>query len=203
MKRTVSRLILLAIFSLFVITGWESLLWQNRQSTSLAGVNGDYIRLHVVANSDGEFDQQLKLQVRDAVLSYLNPYLSDVNNISKARQMIDEHKQGILTAAQDAVRQNNHDYKIELETGNFQFPLKTYGNVTLPSGEYEAVKIKIGQAQGGNWWCVLFPPLCFVDGTQSTALMAKTKKIEPGNDKQQEEIKFRWKIVELLSSKNE
>lgn len=203
MRRNIFQLIILIAFASFVIAGWDFLIGQTRQSTQLVAVSGDYVRLHVVANSDSELDQHLKLQVRDAVISYLTPHLSNVKNISHARQIIRDHKAGVLSEAQKAVNDGGHNYEIQLETGIFQFPLKTYGELTLPSGEYEAVRIKIGQAKGSNWWCVLFPPLCFINGTQTTAISALSRQEKEDYNNNPVEIKFRWKIAEWWNNKNE
>lgn len=203
MRRNIFQLILIIAFALFVMAGWEILIGQTRQSTPLVAANGDYVRLHVLANSDSEFDQDLKLQVRDAVVSYLTPRLSNVKNISDARQVIGDHKAGLVAAAQKAVTDGGHNYEIQLETGIFQFPLKTYGELTLPSGEYEAVRVKIGQAKGSNWWCILFPPLCFIDGTQTTAISAIGREEKRGYNNKPGEIKIRWKIAEWWNNKNE
>lgn len=118
------------------------------------------IRFHVLANSDSEEDQSLKLVVRDRVTGYTTALLSDCESISEAKKIISEHKTEILDIARRAVRENGYSYDVTLETGFEMYPRRTYGNYTFPAGEYYSLKLKIGKAQGKNWWCVLFPPMC-------------------------------------------
>ena len=120
------------------------------------------VRLHVIANSDSEEDQALKLKVRDAILQYGNNSFtvkSDVEN------RLDEYKK----IAEKVIIENGFNYSVEAEYGNFRFPTKHYNNISLPAGYYDAVRIRIGDGAGQNWWCVMFPPLCFVDGTTTDA----------------------------------
>lgn len=116
------------------------------------------VRLHVIANSDNDYDQILKLKVRDALLERSNADFTKKDDVIKNLDLYKSIAEGI-------VRENGYDYDIDVEYGNFKFPTKHYNNISLPAGSYDAVRVKIGKAEGKNWWCVLFPPLCFVDGT--------------------------------------
>ena len=120
-------------------------------------------RLHVIANSDSEEDQNLKYKVRDNLIEYMNNICKDVTNKNDAINIAKEHTEEFLTIAQDTVKENGYDYNVSIEIGNFSFPTKNYGDVSLPAGYYDAIRVKIGKAQGQNWWCVMFPPLCFVN----------------------------------------
>lgn len=123
------------------------------------------IRLHVIANSDREHDQALKLKVRDAILKEFGSSLDTYEGIDYSRAEIEKNLEQIEKCAKDVIEKNGYDYDVKASLGQSDFPTKTYGNVTLPAGSYEALKVEIGSAQGKNWWCVMFPPLCFVDGS--------------------------------------
>lgn len=194
MRRSLRYLTFWSLLIIFVITGWGLFIWQSRESAQVTAANGDLIRLHVLANSDAAFDQQLKLEVRDAIIAYLSPYLQQVSSASEARQIIEQHREPLLNLAQKIIDQAGASYKADLQTGMFEFPIKAYGSLVLPAGKYEAVRILIGQAEGKNWWCVLFPPLCFVDGTQVTALTNASEATVAKN--QSSTIQFRSKIAE-------
>lgn len=118
------------------------------------------VRLHVIANSDEDFDQILKLKVRDGILKKTDSDFTQksdvVHNLNLYRKI-----------AEQIIEENGYDYSVDVQYGNFKFPTKHYDKFSLPAGNYDAVRIKIGAAKGKNWWCVLFPPLCFVDGTTS------------------------------------
>ncbi|WP_458783637.1 stage II sporulation protein R [Vallitalea sediminicola] len=140
----------------------------DKNGTSAAvieGISDSLIRFHVVANSDSEEDQKLKLKVRDEILKKMNGILGESKNIEETRQLIYNNKENIKEIAEKVIEENNYDYKIDVKLKMEQFPLKTYGDIILPPGEYEALLVEIGEAKGKNWWCVMFPPLCFVDVT--------------------------------------
>ncbi len=167
----------------------------------------DIVRLHVIANSDSEADQALKLKVRDAILENTKECCTQKEDIANNIELYQK-------IARDTVCENGFSYDVRVEYGNFNFPTKNYGNVSLPAGSYDALRIKIGEAKGKNWWCVMFPPLCFVDGTTNSAFAEKSLRETFGDDnydlvtaarngKFPFEIKF--KIVELCGrlTKNE
>lgn len=120
-------------------------------------------RLHVIANSDEVEDQNLKYKVRDSLISYMNIICSNCINKDEAIEIARSHKDEFYNIAIETIRNNGFDYNVEIEIGNFNFPTKNYGDISLPAGYYDALRVKIGKAQGQNWWCVMFPPLCFVD----------------------------------------
>jgi len=127
------------------------------------------IRLHVIANGNSPEDQQLKLKVRDAILLSLSSKFQNIDDINLSRKFIKENLDHIEEIAKEEIKKNGKDYDVKAMFGKFPFPAKTYGYVTLPAGEYEALRVIIGNGKGANWWCVLFPPLCFVDITQKTS----------------------------------
>lgn len=180
MQKTKSYGVLLALVCLIVISNME--ISEQIDKDSL-------IRIHVLANSNSETDQQLKLQVKDDVVRYLQPMLAQSGSIAESRQIIRSHLPQIEQTARQTLQQHNSHYDITLQYGHFDFPVKYYGSFSLPSGNYEALRILIGEGQGRNWWCVLFPPLCFTDSnvsvsgkytsqTPDTEVVIKFKSIE-------------------------
>ncbi len=131
-------------------------------NTKTALANG-VIRLHVVANSDSKADQALKLKVRDRILLECGGEFSTSNNIDAVSADICTSLSYIKKIAEDEIVKNGYDYAVDVSYGTQSFPRKSYGDITFPEGEYQALKVVIGQGNGKNWWCVLFPPLCFVD----------------------------------------
>jgi stage II sporulation protein R len=134
------------------------------------------IRFHVIANSDSKDDQALKLKVRDKVLEYMQPKLSKSKSIQESRKIITENNQEITNIARKVIKQNGYKYLVKAALSEENFPIKTYGNITLPPGRYEAYRIIIGSGKGQNWWCVMFPPLCFVDITKGQVSYKQTEK---------------------------
>ncbi|MBZ9621606.1 stage II sporulation protein R [Clostridium sp. FP2] len=138
-------------------------------------IAGKLIRFHVIANSDDKIDQGLKLKVRDSVLKYISPKLVDCKNIEQSRKIINNEDENIKKIAQGVINKNGFKYSVATTLSQENFPIKTYGNITLPQGKYEAYRIIIGSGSGQNWWCVMFPPLCFVDITKGNVSYDKTE----------------------------
>jgi stage II sporulation protein R len=143
---------------------------------SQGDVAGKLIRFHVIANSDDKIDQGLKLKVRDAVLEYISPKLKNCKSIEESREIIKNEDKNIKEIAKMIIKKNGFKYSVATELSQENFPVKTYGNITLPQGKYEAYRIIIGTGTGQNWWCVMFPPLCFVDITKGNVSYEKTEK---------------------------
>jgi len=158
-------LLLLLLFSgLFM--GFEragSTANQELQST----IAEEIIRFHVIANSDKEEDQKLKHEVKDALVKELSPYLKEASSIEDARKILLIKLPSIQNTAKAIIEQNGFHYPVTVSLKPCYFPLKVYGEYSFPPGIYEALQVKIGNAKGKNWWCVMFPPLCFVDETYS------------------------------------
>ena len=153
--------LLLALILLGACWGFNAgLNWLRKPSVALAGDNLPF-RLHIVANSDNAADQTLKLQVRDAVVAYLTPLLADVETPEAAQAVVLENIPQLEQLAAGIAA--DFGYGAYAEVGRFDFPAKRYGQVFMPSGEYPALRLVLGEGAGHNWWCVLYPPLCFVD----------------------------------------
>lgn len=179
---------------LFIAGGWGLLFYQEKQGTPIVSDRSNYVRLHILANSDSVQDQNVKLKVRDAVIAYLAPHVKDVTDTQAAKDIIASRQAEIIQVAQRCLQDNGFDYPVDIQIGNFEFPVKTYGNLVLPAGEYQAVRIRLGQAAGQNWWCVLFPPLCFVEGT--TALASPSVANQQAEKNNPPEI--RWRLAEIF-----
>ncbi|HHX02335.1 MAG TPA: stage II sporulation protein R [Firmicutes bacterium] len=138
------------------------------QPNDVYAYNGtNLVRLHVIANSNTPDDQDLKLRVRDAILAETRELFVDVTDQSEAKQKIADHWLRIQDAALVEVTRAGYGYEIRLEFGSYAFPDREYGDVFLPAGEYEALRVIIGAGKGDNWWCVLFPPLCYLEPAAS------------------------------------
>lgn len=146
----------------------DSLLYHSEDSTKIQrNIASQVIRLHVVANSDTKEDQALKLQVRDSIIHSLQEQLSNSHSVQEARNTILSRIPEIEKKAQDTITREGFSYPVKVTLGNRYFPIKDYGDLRFPAGNYEALCVSIGAASGHNWWCVLFPSLCFVDETHA------------------------------------
>lgn len=171
-------LCILVIFTInFTVSSKNYTMNSNNENEDVQkSIASKIIRFHVLANSDSESDQALKLKVRDAILEYISPKLKNSSNINESRKIIKENDKYILSIAEKVIHEQGYNYEVRSTFSNFNFPIKTYGNITLPQGKYEAYRIIIGAGKGQNWWCVMFPPLCFVDISKGQVSYQKTEK---------------------------
>lgn len=132
------------------------------------------LRFHVRANSDSEEDQALKIAVKEDVVTMLKPLLADCENVEESKNVIVSNLQNIYSLAIDTITEQGYDYDVKVYVTQEEFPAKTYGDLTFPEGEYQALRIDIGEAKGQNWWCVMYPPLCFID--ESTTVVSEEGK---------------------------
>ena len=179
-------------------------------STISKDISESVFRLHVIANSNSEEDQNLKYIVRDALISYMNNISKDASSKEEAISIARSHKDDFYNIAIDTIKDNGFDYDVKISIGNFSFPTKKYGDISLPAGYYDALKVEIGNASGENWWCVMFPPLCFVDVSSGVVpdeskdamkenLTEEEYSIISSNDN---DIKEKFKIIEMLQNVN-
>ncbi|MDD3172784.1 MAG: stage II sporulation protein R [Herbinix sp.] len=138
----------------------------------------DIIRFHVIANSDSTQDQALKLKVKDKLVESLSPILSNAASITEARTILSGKLDFIQEIAENTIQQYGYSYPVKVTLEDNYFPLKVYGSFTFPPGIYEALRVQIGAAEGKNWWCVMFPPLCFVDETYSVVDEESNEKLK-------------------------
>lgn len=171
-----------------------------------AGLADSIIRFHVRANSDSEEDQKLKLQVKDAVVTYLRPMLQESESLEESKKILESHIQDITNIALDTLKECGSDKTVAVYFEECYFPMKFYGDVTFPPGVYEAFRIDIGESQGKNWWCVLYPPLCFVDATYGVLPDESKQTLENVLTKEEynaitgENCRFRFKYLTFLNN---
>lgn len=128
-----------------------------------SGIADSVIRFHILANSDETYDQKLKLDVRDAVLAEMREPLKSSRSLEESKKILIENQEKMKNISLSVIHEMGYDYDVHVSLSKDLFPKKTYGDVVFPAGIYDAVRIEIGNAKGQNWWCVMFPPLCFVD----------------------------------------
>ena len=166
------------------------------------------VRLHVLANSDSEEDQALKLKVRDAVLEITAPMLADCSSQSEAQSLLETHKEEIQAAAERVIAAEGYAYPVSILLGLEDYPERDYDSFCFPAGTYLSLRVCIGDAEGQNWWCCLFPPLCLGTATAS-AETAEEEFVSVGLTPSQYKIitesdkpvyKVRFKILEVIQS---
>ena len=156
------------------------------------------LRLHIIANSDTESDQNLKLKVRDEVLQYTYTLFNNAKSKYEAENVISDNLQNISNVAYKTVLDNGFDYPVKAEITNMYFTTRYYENYTLPSGKFDALRITIGSGKGKNWWCVMYPSICI------SSVKEQDEKARDTFDEQQydiiknEQIQYKFKVVEVF-----
>lgn len=176
------------------------------------GYKDKLIRFHVLANSDSDEDQELKLKVRDEIIKYLQPMLKQSKSLEQSEQIILSESENIKNIGENIIKENGYTYEVEVKLEYNNFPAKQYSNIVLPAGEYKALRILIGEAKGKNWWCVMFPPLCFVDENSGVIDKETDEKlrsvlteeeynlIAEDNIEKTKDVKMKFKIVEIIEA---
>lgn len=176
------------------------------------GYKDKLIRFHVLANSDSDEDQELKLKVRDEIIKYLQPMLKQSKSLEQSEQIILSESENIKNIGENIIKENGYTYEVEVKLEYNNFPAKQYSNIVLPAGEYKALRILIGEAKGKNWWCVMFPPLCFVDENNGVIDKETDEKlrsvlteeeynlIAEDNIEKTKDVKMKFKIVEIIEA---
>ena len=159
-------------------------------------LRGRVLRLHVLANSDSDADQALKLKVRDAVVEASAGWLNGVKSAADAEDILDARLSELTAVARETVRQAGYDYPVTAERRETYFTTRQYGDVTLPAGRYQAVRLVIGEGEGHNWWCVLFPPLCVSAATDAATTADVLTQAEDEIVTEPQRYAVRLKIVE-------
>lgn len=193
-------LIFAAILYVFTIT------WGQKEQKLQEGIAQKIIRFHVIADSDNEQDQMLKLKVKDNVVKELEVVLAEADNVDTARELIQEHIPQIEAVARATLDAEGCSKEVTAGLTNCYFPVKQYGEFTFPDGEYEALRVTIGSGQGKNWWCVMYPKLCFVDSLYGVVPENSKKELKKQlTDEEYEEIlqgkkkvKVKFKLLEWL-----
>jgi len=193
------------LFSIFcLLTLAFTLLFSYSQSIG-KNISDSVVRLHIVANSNSQADQNLKFLIRDSILKNTRHIFDKTANPEEALCLAEQNADYIRQIAEREINRHGYDYPVKICTGTFRFPTKVYGNIALPSGKYNAVRIEIGKAQGENWWCVLYPPLCFINGTATVDKNSESKlksnlKVSEYNliTGKNAPLKVKFKLVEIF-----
>lgn len=201
------KMVIILTFLFFVYTTICAISYANTISTD---ISDSVFRLHVIANSDSDTDQNLKYIVRDHLLEYMNTLCANCTSKEEAITIANQHIENFKEIALKTIKNEGFHYSVNVSIGNFAFPTKDYGDISLPAGDYDALKVEIGEAKGQNWWCVMFPPLCFVDA--SSGVIPEESKEELENSLTDEEFsivsdneenftfKLKFKILEILNN---
>ena len=137
--------------------------WESKAKTDplQPGIADKILRFHVLANSDSKEDQEVKKKVRDAVGAMMEPRLAGSTNLEETEAIVQRSMENIVEVATETLEENGYYYGARARLANVEFPVKSYGAYTFPAGEYEALQVTLGEGEGHNWWCVLYPNMCF------------------------------------------
>ena len=173
-------------------------------------LSNNVFRLHVIANSNSNEDQDLKYKVRDKLIEYMKSLTTNISSKEEVIKIANNHISDFESIAKEVITENGFDYDVKVEIGNFSFPTKQYGDISFPAGFYDALKVEIGSAKGQNWWCIMFPPLCFVDVTSGIVPEESKENLQDNlgeeeydiisNTENSEIVNFKFKIVEFFEN---
>lgn len=153
---------------------------QNQNITT----DADYLRIHIRANSNSSVDQSVKYQIKDALVEFLTPKIADCQTKQDVVSVIETQQKSLKNIADNILQNQGFDYQANIKINNEYFPTRSYQNYTLESGFYDAVIVELGESQGNNWWCVLYPPLCFVNYSANSG----------------QEVVYKSRILEIIKS---
>jgi len=195
-----NKYVIILYMTIVMIGGIVTIYGQQTEAQSDVVIPNEAVRLRILANSDSREDQALKRAVRDAVNEQITTWVSDLTSFEEAKQVIAQHVPDIEQTVARVLHEKKSDQTYNVTFGRVSFPTKIYGSYIYPAGEYDAVLITLGKGEGANWWCVLFPPLCFLDFSTGEAVRPVEKQIEQQErideqplvveDEQQVEVKF-------------
>ena len=194
--------VVLILFSIFIFISAISYV-----DAVSEDIEKSVFRLHVIANSDSKEDQDLKYIVRDGILDYINKLSANCSSKEEVILLANENKEELYNIAKKIIEENGYNYDVNISIGNFEFPTKTYGDISFPAGNYDALRVEIGEAKGQNWWCVMFPPLCFVDVTSGIVPDESKQTIKDNlsneeydliSDSNSPDIKFKFSLIEFF-----
>ena len=206
MKNQKLKSSILLIFLLFIYIFISA---QNYVTAVSSNLSNAVFRLHVIANSNTKEDQELKLKVRDSLLEYMNSICSNCSTKQEAISIAIDHTANFQKIAEQTITDNGYNYSVKINIDNFYFPTKNYGDISLPAGD--ALRVEIGEAKGENWWCVMFPSLCFIDISSGVVNDEAKENLEENleeesytiiSDTKKSNIKFKFKIIEFFAENN-
>ncbi|GAB6137029.1 stage II sporulation protein R [Halanaerobaculum tunisiense] len=201
-RRIVIIITTVVVISLLLIVGLRSGLALKAEQVNKVTNAESLVRLHVIANSNSLQDQRIKRDIRDRIIQETTKlYNTSPEGESTPQKIIKEHFPQLKEIIKAELREQEIDYGVELKLGRYQFPTRSYSGLTLPAGKYQALRVVLGSGQGENWWCVLFPPLCFVDSIdQVSEEEVNQLAIE---DKEELPVEFKFKLVEVIENNPE
>ena len=173
MKRMIVVGLSMIVFMAFIITVFVN---ENKSDEASA----TYLRVHIRANSNNEEDQNVKYKVKQAVVDYLTPKIAEGSTFGEVYEVLNNNLENIEKVSDNVLKENGFCYKSEAKLKEEYFPTRSYGEYTLNNGYYDALIIELGNGGGNNWWCVVYPPLCFIgaEGTGKQAIEYKSKFVE-------------------------
>ena len=200
--RVAAGLLLTALFATGVLALYSA--------SVMTDLKENIVRLHVVADGDDEEAQALKLKVRDSVTAYTARLLENAKTAAESCAILQANIDSIQKVAQKRAEAEGCDLPVTARVGDFEFPVKSYGDIMLPTGNYHALKVTIGSGEGQNWWCVLFPPLCFVDTTATAVSASGRASLQENlsdeayavieNRSDPEAVQIRFKVVDFFEN---
>lgn len=200
------KFILIITFLIFIYTFICAYNYVYAVSTNLSD---SVFRLHIIANSDSKEDQDLKYIVRDNLIQYMDKLCENCSSKTEVIEIAKNNISNFKQIAEDTIKEQGFSYDVNVEIGNFEFPTKSYGDISFPAGYYDALKVKIGNSSGQNWWCVMFPPLCFVNTTTGLVPTESKENLEENlsdegykivSDSDNSNIAFKFKIIEFFEN---
>ena len=206
MKKTKCFILLTILLFLYVFISAQS--YVTAVSSNLSNA---VFRLHVIANSNTNEDQSLKLKVRDSLIEYMNNICSNCSTKEESISIAKSHQSNFQKIAEETIRENGFNYSVKIKIDNFYFPTKNYGDITLPAGLYDALRVEIGEVKGENWWCVMFPSLCFIDISSGIVDDEAKESLEDNleeesyaiiSDNHKPNIKIKFKLIEFFAENN-
>ncbi len=207
-NKTNLKHIIILLFLLCIFIFVSAISYVDAVSNNIAN---SVFRLHVIANSDSKEDQELKYKIRDELLKYMNTLSSNCSSKEEVINIAIENKNNFEKIAKKVILNNGYNYNVTVKIGQFDFPTKNYGDISLPAGLYDALRVEIGDAKGQNWWCVMFPPLCFVDVTSGIVPDSSKDLLQNNlddeeyslinkNNSEDQEITFKFKLIEFFQN---
>lgn len=193
------RLYILIVATLVILVGLglnasKAFEWEDDPTHAYRSDN--LLRLHILADSSSPNDQYVKRQVRDLILQETRAFFQDVPDFEHAVEVTSTNLPNIQRRVEEYLQSQGSSLRVKMDLGHFDFPTRTYGNVTLPAGEYQALRVTLGKGEGNNWWCVLFPPLCidYEENPDDKQLLAMP--YDPAKVK----VEYRFKLWEVCKS---
>ena len=195
-------ILLIFLFTIYIFT--SCYFYAINCSTN---IENEVFRLHIIANSNSEEDQNLKYKIRDKIITYMDDICEGIDSKKDAIILANNHLNDFKKIADETILENGFNYTSSVEVGNYKFPTKYYGDIALPCGNYDALEIKLGNNSGQNWWCVLYPSLCFEDISFGTLPESSKEKLKTTLSDEEYALiskdtpayNFKFKIVELFN----